>query len=173
MLSIQAAYLSMMILVASCNYLVQYPINDWLTYGAFAYPFTFLVTELTNCLHGPQIARRVVYVGFTLAVLLSIWLATPKIAFASGMAFLVSQLLDISVFNKLRQNMTWWYAPFFASLSASFVDTCLFFNMAFWGEPVPYLSWAIGDFAFKILCDFILLVPFRMAIRKAFVPLRP
>lgn len=111
MLSIRSAYLSMIAIVASCNYLVQFPINDWLTYAAFPYPLSFLVTELTNRLYGSVIARRVVYIGFSLAVLLSFWLATPKIAMASGMAFLISQLLDISVFNSLRQN-TWWYAPF-------------------------------------------------------------
>lgn len=167
MLSVQSAYLAMIAIVVSCNYLVQFPINDWLTYGSFTYPFSFLVTELTNGLHGPKIARRVVYVGFALAILLSIWIATPKIAFASGIAFLISQLLDISVFNKLRTK-AWWYAPLFASVSASFIDTCLFWNLAFWGEPLPYLKWAISDFSIKLLCDFLLLMPFRLASRRTF-----
>ena len=144
MLSIQTAYLAMILIVASCNYLVQFPINDWLTYGSFTYPLTFLVTEITNGLHGPKNARKVVYVGFALAVILSIGIATPKIAFASGMAFLVSQLLDISVFNKLRQK-NWWYAPLSASVSASLLDTCLFWNLAFWGNHCPTANglWAI------------------------------
>lgn len=169
MLSVQSAYIAMIAIVASCNYLVQFPINDWLTYGSFTYPLSFLVTELTNSLHGPKIARKVVYVGFTLAVILSIWLATPKIAFASGIAFLISQLLDISIFNKLRQK-TWWYAPFFASIIASFIDTCLFWNLAFWRESLPYIQWAISDFSIKLLFDFFLLIPFRLAIRRAIAP---
>lgn len=163
--SIQSAYFAMMIIVASSNYLVQFPINDWLTFGAFTYPFSFLVTELTNRWHGPAKARQVVYVGFFLGVFLSIWLATPKIALASGTAFLVSQLLDISIFNRLRQK-TWWYAPLCASVLASFIDTILFWSMAFWGESVPYLKWASSDFGVKLFFDFFMLMPFRMAIRK-------
>lgn len=155
----------MIIIVASCNYLVQFPINDWLTYGSFTYPFSFLVTEITNRFHGPIIARRVVYIGFSLAVLFSIVLATSKIAFASGMAFLISQLLDIYIFNRLRQN-TWWYAPFFASLCASTIDTGIFWSLAFWGESLPYVKWAMSDFSIKLLFDILLLLPFRLAIRK-------
>lgn len=168
MLSLQAAYLAMIFIVATCNYLVQFPINDWLTYGSFTYPISFLITEITNRVHGPQSARKVVYVGFALALLLSIWIATPKIAFASGMAFLISQLLDISIFTNLRQK-AWWYAPLFASIAASFIDTCLFWNLAFWGESLPYIKWAISDFAIKVLFDILLLVPFRMAIRNAMI----
>lgn len=168
MFSIQAAYLSMIVIVASCNYLVQFPINDWLTYGSFTYPFSFFVTELTNRLYGPEKARRVVYIGFALAVVLSIWIATPKIAFASGLAFLVSQLLDISVFNQLRQK-TWWLAPLLASISASFIDTSLFWNLAFFGESLPYIQWGICDFFIKVLFDFFLLIPFRLAIQKKLV----
>lgn len=170
MMSIRFAYLAMMAIVLSCNYLVQFPINDWLTYGSFAYPLSFLVTELTNCFHGPKTARKVVYVGFVLAVVLSIWIATPKIAIASGLAFLVSQLLDISIFNKVRRT-SWWYAPLFASVSASFIDTVIFWNLAFWGESLPYLTWAMGDFSMKLLFDLILLLPFRIAIRKSLTPI--
>lgn len=97
-----APILFMMIVVATSNYLVQFPINDWLTFGAFTYPISFVITELTNRLHGPKIARQVVYVGFILAVALSIWTSTPRIAAASGFAFLISQLLDIAIFTKLR-----------------------------------------------------------------------
>jgi queuosine precursor transporter len=166
--SLQSAFLAMMMIVSASNYLVQFPINDWLTFGAFTYPFSFLVTELTNRFYGPKLARQVVYVGFSLAVLLSAWLATPKIAFASGSAFLVSQLLDIFVFNRFRQS-TWWYAPFFSSLSASIIDTALFWNIAFWGEQVPLLTWVLGDFGVKLLFDVALLTPFRFAIRKIHV----
>ena len=86
--------------------MVQHPINDWLTYGALTYPGAFLVTDLTNRGLGPRVARRVVYVGFALAVILSIYFATPRIAIASGAAFLVAQLLDIQIFNRLQRIMS-------------------------------------------------------------------
>jgi hypothetical protein len=165
MFSIRIAYLAMIVIVSSCNYLVQIPINDWLTWGAFSYPLTFLVTEITNRLHGPKIARKVVYVGFALAVFFSIWLATPRIAFASGLAFLISQLMDISIFNRFRQ-APWWYAPLFASVLASIVDTYIFFVLAFYGEPIPYLTLALGDCGIKLGCDLVMLMPFRLAIQK-------
>ncbi len=155
----------MIIVVASSNYLVQFPINDWLTWGALPYPISFLVTELTNRFYGPKKARRVVYAGFLLAVILSFWLAPPKIAFASGSAFLISQLLDISIFNRFRQG-PWWYAPFFASCLASIVDTAIFWNIAFYGENVPLLTWAIGDFLVKLLLDVVLLLPFRLFLNR-------
>lgn len=169
MFSITSSMVAMIAIVMASNYLVSFPINDWLTWGAFTYPFTFLITELTNRAHGPQKARKVVYVGFALAVLLSIWLATPKIALASGTAFLFSQLLDIAVFNRLRQ-ATWWYAPFFASFAASIVDSAIFWNMAFWGEDLPMLTWMLGDTCVKFIFDIALLGPFRLAIRK--IPLQ-
>nr|WP_166157702.1 VUT family protein [Neochlamydia sp. AcF84]NGY95758.1 hypothetical protein [Neochlamydia sp. AcF84] len=171
MFSIQFAYLAMIAIVTSCNFLVQFPINDWLTWGSFTYPLSFLVTEVNNCLHGPRVAKRVVYVGFMLAFILSIWLSTPKIACASGLAFLISQLLDISIFASMRKR-TWWFAPLFASIGASFVDTCIFWSLAFWGEPVPLMNWALSDLSIKILFDFVLLIPFRLAIQKATNPLR-
>ena len=119
------SYLSMMVIVALSNYLVQFPINDWLTLGAFSYPVSFLVTELTNRFYGPKLARQVVYVGFLLGVILSGWVAPLQIAIASGSAFFVSQLLDIYVFNRLRQ-APWWQGPFYASLIASLIDTAIF-----------------------------------------------
>jgi queuosine precursor transporter len=159
------AFLAMMIIVASSNYLVQFPINDWLTFGAFPYPISFLVTELTNRFYGPKIARKVVYVGFILGVILSACFAPLKIASASAGAFLISQLLDIYVFNEFRQ-AKWWYAPFFASVSASLIDTLIFWNVAFWGEPVPLMTWAAGDFGVKFIIDLLMLTPFRFAINK-------
>lgn len=164
--NVKIAFLAMVAVVAASNFLVLFPINDWLTWGAFIYPITFFVTELTNRFHGPKMAHKVIWAGFFVAVLLSIKLATPKIAFASGAAFLVSQTLDVLVFNRFRQ-LTWWYAPFFASLSASLVDTVLFFNIAFWGENLPVFGWAVGDFSVKLLFDVAMLTPFRLAIRKA------
>lgn len=167
MYGIGFAYIAMMAIITASNYLVQFPINDWLTWGALPYPMSFLVTELSNRFYGPKAARKVVYVGFFLGVLFSFSLAIPKIALASGSAFLVAQLLDIAVFNKLRQRV-WWYAPFLASLIASFVDTVIFWSIAFWGEPVPVVSWAFGDFCVKLTMDVIMLIPFRFILYRTF-----
>ena len=104
--------LAMTVIVVASNWLVQFPINDLLTWGAITYPFSFLVTDLTTGSTGRS-ARRVVWAGFALAVLLSIWLATPRIALASGTAFLAGQLLDIQVFQRLRAG-SWWRAPWSA-----------------------------------------------------------
>lgn len=162
-------FVAMVFIVTLSNYLVMFPINDWLTWGALSYPISFLVTELTNRLYGPRAARRVIYLGFAWAVLLSIVFATPKIALASGTAFLVSQLLDVYVFNRIR-NTQWWMAPFFASFSASVIDTLIFWNIAFYGEGVPLLTWMAGDFSVKLVLDVVMLIPFRLAIRRHFLP---
>lgn len=169
MFSIQTAYLSMIFVIVSCNYLVQFPINDWLTWGSFTYPITFLITELNNCFFGPKVARRVVYIGFLLACLLSLLVSTTKIALASGLAFLISQLFDIYVFSMLRRSL-WWFAPLLASVLASFIDTGIFWSLAFWGEPVPFIKWITSDFLIKLLCDFLMLIPFRAALRKMYSP---
>lgn len=155
------ALIAMMSVVASSNYLVQFPINDWLTWGALPYPISFLITEITNQRYGPKNARNLVYSGFVLGVFLSLYFATPKIALASGSAFLIAQLLDIMVFSGLRQSI-WWYAPFFASSFASFFDTSIFWTIAFWGESGTVLTWAIGDFLVKVTIDVVLLIPFRI-----------
>ncbi len=159
------AYLAMMGVVAAANYLVQFPLNEWLTWGAFPYPLSFLITEMTNLYYGPKIARRVVYAGFILAFIISIQLASAKIAFASCFAFLNAQLLDILVFNRLR-SLSWWYGPFFASLLASIADTSLFWSLAFYGEQAPVLTWSIGDFGVKLAMDILLLAPFRLGLKK-------
>jgi uncharacterized PurR-regulated membrane protein YhhQ (DUF165 family) len=160
---------AMIALIAASNYLVQIPINDWLTWGALTYPVCFLVTDLTNRAYGPAAARRVIYVGFTVAVVLSAWLATPRIALASGSAFLVAQLLDVSIFNRLRR-ADWWQAPLVSSVLASAVDTALFFSLAFAGTPVPWITLGLGDFAVKVALALALLLPFRAlmpAVRSA------
>jgi uncharacterized PurR-regulated membrane protein YhhQ (DUF165 family) len=151
---------AMAIVVATSNIAVQYPINDWLTWGAFTYPVAFLVTDLTNRRLGPGPARRVVIAGFALAVVLSIWLAGPRIAFASGSAFLVAQLLDVGLFDRLRR-LRWWQAPLVSSGLASVVDTALFFGLAFAGTGLPWPTWAAGDLAVKGLMALLLLIPFR------------
>jgi uncharacterized PurR-regulated membrane protein YhhQ (DUF165 family) len=185
--------LAMCAVVAASNFLVQFPVQaqfgginlaDILTWGAFTYPVAFLVTDLTNRRFGPAAARIVVVSGFVLAVLLSIWLATPRIAIASGTAFLAAQFLDVSVFERLRQS-AWWKAPLVSTLTGSLLDTLLFFSLAFAGFfsvldfggesgsldfPVPFLgiggevplwiSLAAGDLVVKLLVGLAMLVPY-------------
>jgi len=154
-----------MIIVAS-NWLVQFPINHLLTWGAITYPFSFLVTDLTTRLHGPGPARRVVWAGFALAVLLSIWLSTPRIALASGTAFLAGQLLDIQVFQRLRTG-SWWRAPLVSSTVGSILDTALFFSLAFAGTALPWMTLALGDLGVKLLLAVLALAPFRAVLALA------
>ncbi|MDX1401205.1 MAG: queuosine precursor transporter [Kiloniellales bacterium] len=151
---------AMTVIVAASNFLVQFPINDWLTWGALIYPIAFLVTDLTNRSLGPGPARRVIYVGFALAVLLSAVLATPRIALASGSAFLVAQLLDVSIFNYLRGRV-WWLPPLVSSTIGSTVDTFIFFGLAFAGTSVPWITLAIGDLGVKLVLALLMLIPFR------------
>ena len=159
--SIVAAVVAMAVIVVASNILVQYPVNDWLTWGAFTYPLAFLVTDLANRRLGPAAARRVVYLGFALAVICSIWLATPRIALASGTAFLVAQLLDVLLFDRLRQG-TWWRAPLVSSAVASTIDTALFFSLAFALTGLPWIGWALGDLGVKLAVALAMLVPFRL-----------
>ncbi|MGI9450245.1 MAG: queuosine precursor transporter [Geminicoccaceae bacterium] len=161
LLGISLGVVAMAAVVTASNIAVQYPINDWLTWGALTYPVAFLVTDLTNRRLGVGGARNVVYVGFAFAVALSIWLATPRIALASGAAFLVAQLLDVSIFDRLR-NATWWRAPLISSTVASALDTALFFSLAFAATGLPWVTWAIGDFGVKIAVALVLLIPFRL-----------
>jgi uncharacterized PurR-regulated membrane protein YhhQ (DUF165 family) len=138
---------AMALVVAASNFLVQYPVawfglGDILTYGAFTYPIAFLVTDLTNRRFGVGSARVVVAAGFAVAVVLSVFLATPRIAIASGSAFLVAQLLDVSVFNALRRQ-AWWRAPLISSMLGSVIDTIIFFGLAF-AAPFAVLDTAFG-----------------------------
>ncbi|MGE4527071.1 MAG: queuosine precursor transporter [Rhodospirillaceae bacterium] len=158
---------AMVVVVVVSNILVQYPINDWLTYGALTYPVAFFVTDLTNRAFGPAQARRVVRWGFFCAVVLSVWVATPRIAFASGSAFLVAQLLDVFVFNRLRKE-SWWKAPLASSVIGSAIDTTLFFSIAFAGSGLPWLTWAYGDFAVKIGMALLMLAPYGGIVRGRF-----
>lgn len=163
MLSMTAGIAAMTVIVSASNFLVQFPINDWLTWGALTYPVAFLVTDLTNRKLGSRSARRVVYVGFGLAVVLSVVLATPRIAMASGSAFLVAQLLDILVFNRLRR-ARWWLAPLVSSTLGSIVDTALFFSLAFAGTDVPWVTLAFGDLGVKLAMALVMLIPFRLLL---------
>ena len=174
--------LAMTFVVVASNILVQYPfeplgLGDYLTWGAFTYPVAFLVTDLTNRRYGAGMARRLVAVGFVIALALSIWLATPRIALASGTAFLVGQLLDITVFNRFRRQ-SWWRAPLIGSVFGSVIDTALFFSLAFAGDvemsgPVDFMglslplwqSLAICDFLVKMLLALLALVPYGALLR--------
>lgn len=197
-----AALAAMVVVVTASNILVQYPVDaqlgpfnlkDLLTWGAFTYPFAFLVTDLINRHDGPARARMVVVVGFVAALGLSFWLATPRIAIASATAFLVGQLLDISVFARLRQSRNWIVPPLAGSLLGSALDTLIFFGIAFspafgfvdglfgmedgsLGFPAPWLgvggdvplwtSLATGDFLVKFLAALLLLAPYRALMGK-------
>jgi hypothetical protein len=155
---------AMIAVVVASNVAVQFPINDWLTWGAFTYPIAFLVTDLSNRAFGPARARQVILVGFLLGVVLSIIASTPRIAIASGSAFLVAQLLDVMIFNRMRQ-LDWWRAPLASSLIASAVDTVLFFGLAFAATGLPWVTWAAGDYAAKLTMAAILLLPYRALVR--------
>ncbi|HWK68636.1 MAG TPA: queuosine precursor transporter [Rhizobiaceae bacterium] len=203
--------IAMALVVVASNVLVQFPVHgqlgalslaDILTWGAFTYPFAFLVTDLANRRHGPAIARRIVFVGFMIAVVCSI-VVPPllyqhgliefgtaagrlvRIAMASGSAFLIGQLLDVTVFNWLRRQ-SWWRAPVFASLTGSVIDTAVFFSIAFAAafafvgpsdafalesapvlglfsaEAARWVSWALGDFCVKFAIAIFALIPYRL-----------
>ena len=154
---------AMVLIVVSSNVLVQYPLSDWLTWGAITYPFSFLVVDLANRYHGARMARRIVYVGFVVALLLSAWLATPRIAVASGTAFLCAELLDVTIFNRLRRH-AWWKPPLVSTLFASVVDTAIFFTLAFAGTDMPWVTLALGDLGVKVAIALFALVPFRVAL---------
>jgi uncharacterized PurR-regulated membrane protein YhhQ (DUF165 family) len=184
--------LLMTLVVVASNVLVQYPVGgmflginlaDLLTYGAFTYPVAFLVTDLTNRQFGPKYARIVVLAGFVVGVAFSWFASMPRIAIASGTAFLVGQLLDIAVFNRLRRQ-AWWRAPLIASLIGSVLDTVIFFSLAFapafsvlganddfaigWApllgifmaEVPRYVSWALGDLSVKVIVALVMLLPY-------------
>lgn len=186
------AILAMASVVAASNVLVQFMLGDWLTWGAMTYPFAFLVTDITNRVHGASAARKVVVAGFTVGLLGSLIAAaldatTLRIAFGSCAAFLIAQMLDVAVFDRLRHT-TWWKAPFLSSFVGSAVDTALFFAIAFaaflpadgntgWAnEAVPllgagplapvWMSLGVADWLVKVALALLALVPFRFAVRK-------
>ncbi|WP_207479641.1 VUT family protein [Arenibaculum pallidiluteum] len=157
------AVAAMILVVTASNILVQYPINDFLTYGAFTYPASFLVTDLTTRLAGPARARRVAWIGFAAAVALSALLSEPRIALASGAAFISGQLLDIAVFQRYRDG-AWWRAPLVSSSVGSALDTVIFFGLAFAGTGLPVLSMMLGDLGVKLALAVLFLAPFRVVL---------
>ncbi|RNF34785.1 queuosine precursor transporter [Paracoccus methylarcula] len=184
--------LAMATIVVASNILVQFVIGDWLTWGAFTYPLAFLVTDVMNRVYGAAAARRVVLAGFAVGVACSFIAAgldktTLRIAIGSGAAFLTAQLLDVTIFDNLRERR-WWVAPLASTLVGSAVDTALFFTIAFaaflpadantgWAnEAVPMLglgpaiplwvSLAVADWLVKLGLALLALVPFRIIVRN-------
>lgn len=165
--------LAMALVVALSNYLVQFPVRhaglqEIFTYGAFSYPIAFLITDLTNRRYGKSIAKKIVYVGFILGLFLTLYFSTDfsnliskRIAIGSGCAFLISQLLDVKIFDKLREKK-WFIAPLTSSLIGSFVDTFLFFSIAFYGTGVNWVTLSLGDLFVKIFVALVMLIPFRI-----------
>jgi uncharacterized integral membrane protein (TIGR00697 family) len=170
--------IGMGLVVISSNYLVQFPIQyfnlqEILTYGAFSYPITFLITDLANRAHGKKFARKIVNIGFAIGIMLTLIVSTNfsdliavRIAVGSGLAFIVAQNIDIQIFDKLRGNKVWFIAPLTSSLFGSSVDTFLFFSISFYNTGVPWISLALGDLAVKIIIAICMLVPFRILILK-------
>jgi len=192
--------LAMATVVVASNILVQFLFGQWLTYGAFTYPIAFLVTDVVNRVYGAATARRVVFIGFLVGIACSLIgtqisgefgpLVTWRIAIGSGTAFLIAQMLDVAIFDRLRGGL-WWRAPLASTLVGSSLDTILFFSIAFsaslsfiepangvsWaGEVLPLLgsgpeaplwvSLAVADWSVKLVLATLALIPFRLIVRR-------
>jgi len=167
--------LFMATIVALSNYLVQFPVNhlglrELLTYGAFSYPVAFLITDLTNRKYGKKNAKKIVYMGFAVGVFLTLFFSTNysdlisiRIAIGSGTAFLIAQLIDVNIFDKLR-NKIWYAAPLTSSLAGSTIDTFLFFFISFYGTGINWVTLSFGDLFVKIFVALVMLIPFRFLI---------
>ena len=165
------------LVVVLSNYLVQFPIqyfglNEILTYGAFSYPVTFLITDLANRAYGKLIARKIVYIGFTIGVLLTLFVSTNfsdiisiRIAVGSGVAFFIAQNLDVQIFHTLRKKI-WYAAPLTSSIIGSTTDTFLFFSIAFYATGIPWVTLAFGDLAVKLFIALVMLIPFKIFIKN-------
>jgi len=163
------------VVVLASNYLVQFPIQYYgleeiLTYGAFSYPVAFLITDLANRSYGKIVARKIVYVGFIIGIVFTLFFSTNfadlisvRIAIGSGTAFMVSQLLDVQIFDYLRQKK-WFVAPLTSSLIGSTVDTFLFFSISFYASGIPWVTLSLGDLAVKIFVALAMLIPFRLLL---------
>ena len=163
------------VVVLSSNYLVQFPIKYYgleeiLTYGAFTYPIAFLITDLANRSYGKLGARKIVYIGFIIGISFTLFFTTNfsdlisvRIAIGSGTAFIVSQLLDVQIFDKLRKK-EWFVAPLISSFIGSLIDTFLFFSIAFYGTGIAWVTLSVGDLAVKIFVTLLMLIPFRLLL---------
>ena len=169
------------VVVLTSNYLVQFPVKyyglkDILTYGAFTYPIAFLITDLANRFYGKLLAKKIVYVGFIIGIFFTLFFSTNfsdlisiRIAIGSGVAFLIAQLIDVKIFDKLRKKK-WYIAPLTSSIIGSTIDTFLFFSISFYGTEMPWLTLSLGDLAVKIFVALLMLVPFRLLL-KTFKPI--
>ena len=165
------------VVVVVSNYLVQFPVqflglNEILTYGAFSYPITFLITDLANRAYGKIVARKVVYIGFVIGIILTLFISTNfsdiisiRIAIGSGTAFFVAKNLDVLIFDRLRKRI-WFVAPLTSSTLGSITDTFLFFSIAFYSTGVPWITLALGDLVVKLIITLIMLIPFRILLYK-------
>ena len=163
------------LIVVASNYLVQFPIHylqlqEILTYGAFSYPITFLITDLANRAYGKLVARKIVFFGFSLGIFLTLFISTNysdmisvRIAIGSGVAFFVAQNLDIKIFDILRKK-AWYIAPLSSSILGSIVDTFLFFSISFYATGIPWISLALGDLSVKFFISLSMLIPFRLLL---------
>jgi len=163
------------VIVLASNYLVQFPIKYYgleeiLTYGAFSYPVAFLITDLANRSYGKVAARKIVYFGFAIGILFTFFFSTNfsdlisiRIAIGSGAAFIVAQLLDVQIFDNLRQKK-WFVAPLASSFIGSTVDTFIFFSISFYGTVIPWISLSLGDLSVKIFVALVMLIPFRLLL---------
>ena len=163
------------LVVLASNYLVQFPIKHYgleeiLTYGAFSYPIAFLITDLANRSFGKIVARKIVYIGFTIGILFTLIFSTNftdlisiRIAIGSGTAFIIAQLLDVQIFDQLRQKK-WFVAPLTSSLVGSTIDTFLFFFISFYGTGIPWITLSLGDLTVKFFVALIMLIPFRLLL---------
>ena len=166
---------SMASVVALSNYLVQFPIKyfnleNLLTYGAFSYPIAFLITDISNRKYGKNIAKKIVYIGFLLGIFLTLYFSTNysdlisiRIAIGSGTAFIIAQLIDVHIFNKLRKKI-WFVAPLVSSLIGSTIDTFLFFSISFYGTGLNWVTLSFGDLFVKIFVALLMLIPFRLLL---------
>ena len=166
---------AMGVIVLASNYLVQFPVkylglDNLLTYGAFSYPIAFLITDLANRSYGKIAARKIVYVGFSIGIMFTLFFSTNfsdlisiRIAIGSGIAFITAQLLDVQIFDRLRKKH-WYVAPLSSSLIGSTVDTFLFFSISFYGTGVPWVTLSLGDLAVKIFIALLMLIPFRLLL---------
>ena len=163
------------LVVVASNYLVQFPIqyfglSEILTYGAFSYPITFLITDLANRAYGKIVARKIVYIGFFIGVSLTLLISTNfsdlisiRIAIGSGIAFFVAQNVDVGIFDKLRKKI-WYVAPLISSIFGSIVDTFLFFSISFYATGIPWITLALGDLSVKLFIALSMLIPFRLLL---------
>ena len=167
--------LSMGLIVALSNYLVQFPVpffnlEKFLTYGAFTYPIAFLITDLANRSYGVKVAKKIVYFGFFLGVVLTLYFSTNfsdlisvRIAIGSGTAFIIAQLLDVQIFDQLRKKK-WFVAPLTSSFIGSTVDTFLFFSISFYGTGLNWITLSLGDLGVKLFVALLMLIPFRLLL---------